>query len=753
MKTFFLILLAFCSLFVNAQTWAQKASLPPSQVGYYAASFSIGGKIYAGGGYWAGAPLNTFFEYDPATDTWAAKANMPNSLFAAAFFTINGKGYVVCGQDHTTTNVTVYMYDPVTNSWTQKNNFPGTARYNTIGFSLNGKGYVFGGFIGGSTVLNDMWEYDPTADSWTQKANAPGPGRDGPVAQIISNQAYIGMGCAVNGIPGYTDFYRFDPVANSYTQVASIPRRRAACAHFEIGGIGYFGLGQIDSGSITTVEDDFYKYDPVANSWTQINNFGGAMRGWVFSEVVAGKPYVGAGSYLQSNIFYNDLWTWDSCHSRVTLGNDTTLCTGNSLILKDTAANATFLWNTGANTSSISVTTGGAYWLEETSNGCHSRDTINIFFNSPPAAFSLGKDTALCNGNSLTLRDTASNVTFLWNTGATTSSISVNTGGVYWVEETQNGCHAKDTIAISFNSPPAAFSLGNDTFYCGNFTRTLSTGVAGTTWSTGGSGASISTSSPGLYWAQVANQCGTVRDSIVFGQTPVPIVDLGNDTSLCAGNQLVLDATTGNATYLWIDGSTGSALNVSTSGVYWVDVRVNGCDKRDSILVNYISAPHITGLAADTTICADSFLILNVYGSNLHYHWSNGDTTASIIVNQAQQYNVTVSNLCGMDSATENIQTRSCTCKVAIPTAFSPNNDGKNDGFGMLSNCPVQNYKMTIYNRWGQLIYASDNLGDRWDGTYKNQPQPVGVYVCYIQYTDPYTTERKSINGNVTLLR
>lgn len=64
---------------------------------------------------------------------------------------------------------------------------------------------------------------------------------------------------------------------------------------------------------------------------------------------------------------------------------------------------------------------------------------------------------------------------------------------------------------------------------------------------------------------------------------------------------------------------------------------------------------------------------------------------------------------------------------LKVPTAFSPNNDGLNDTFGVLSE-GLEFFEMTIYNRWGEVVFFSDKIGARWDGDYKGKPSPLGAY-------------------------
>jgi N-acetylneuraminic acid mutarotase len=165
---------------------------------------------------------------------------------------------------------------------------------------------MFGGFTGGSTVINEMWQYNDTTDTWTQMTSAPGPGRNNPAFLIINNKIYIGLGADNSAATTYSDFYFFNPDSNTYTQMAGIPLGRSCAANFTLGNTGYIGLGIT---SLNAYQNDFYTFNPTANAWTQIDTFGGIPRAHVFNEVVNGIPYVGCGDYA-SGLYKSDNWSY-----------------------------------------------------------------------------------------------------------------------------------------------------------------------------------------------------------------------------------------------------------------------------------------------------------------------------------------------------------------------------------------------------------------------------------------------------------
>lgn len=172
-------------------TWSVLAPFPALyRPGKSTASFVIGDKGYVTGGSNYPTPHKDLWEYNPATNQWTQKANIPGNL-AKAYgrgFTLNNKGYVVCGQVHhgTTagsidqqiTSRKLICYDPVTNSWSVKASFPGAARVCPSVFVIGGQAYVGPGaqtsnFFSEDTFFQDMYKYNTASDTWSPVASSP----------------------------------------------------------------------------------------------------------------------------------------------------------------------------------------------------------------------------------------------------------------------------------------------------------------------------------------------------------------------------------------------------------------------------------------------------------------------------------------------------------------------------------------------------------------------------------------------------
>ncbi len=197
-------------------------------------------------------------------------------------------------------------------------------------------------------------------------------------------------------------------------------------------------------------------------------------------------------------------------YPNINLGNDSTLCQGQSLILHGPAASS-YAWSNGAATPSLTVNNPGTYWLTAANGKCADRDSISITYNAYPHV-NVGNDSILCQGQSLVLNgSTASSYT--WSNGATTPSITVYNTGTYSLIAANGRCTDRDSVSIIFNDYPD-INFGNDTSLCFGQSLALMASASSYTWSNGSGNASITVSDPGTYWLMASNAPCTAHDSI-----------------------------------------------------------------------------------------------------------------------------------------------------------------------------------------------------------------------------------------------
>jgi N-acetylneuraminic acid mutarotase len=308
-----IIVLLFSFLYVNmvyatANTWTQKADFGGASTSGldFASGFSIGVKGYIGLGY-NGSDVTEFWKYDPTANTWTQVASFTGSARSGAVgFSIGTKGYVGLGASGTLITTyynDFYEYDSIANKWTAKTSFPGTKRGGAVGFSIGSKGYVGTGATSSSAFTTDFYEYDPTgnsgAGSWTSKTAFPGTARGGAVGFSIGTKGYVGLGGTSTSSSGLkTDFYQYDPSTNAWTSMTAFTgSARTNAVGFAIGSKGYVGTGGFPNttASSVTYTNDFYEYDPSANSWTAKLSFPATARYGAVGFSVGSRGYIGTG--------------------------------------------------------------------------------------------------------------------------------------------------------------------------------------------------------------------------------------------------------------------------------------------------------------------------------------------------------------------------------------------------------------------------------------------------------------------------
>ncbi|MGI8892044.1 MAG: gliding motility-associated C-terminal domain-containing protein [Bacteroidia bacterium] len=228
-----------------------------------------------------------------------------------------------------------------------------------------------------------------------------------------------------------------------------------------------------------------------------------------------------------------------------------------------------------------------------------------------------------------------------------------------------------------------------------------------------------------------------------FSQTSIcklnKILDLGPDTALCSATNFILGNKSSDVfdNYLWSTGETTATININEPGIYWLRVDYN-CGEdvlTDTIEINFHPAIEVN-IGEDLLECDSvTAVLIAPLCTGCDYTWSTGDTNSIITVNQPGDYWLTVTDSIGCTySDTINVEIVKCECHVYVPNAFTPNNDGKNEIFNPVFYCDMDDYHLTIFNRWGELIYNSENNLSGWNGKINGKPVATGVYIYRMEY-------------------
>jgi len=407
----------------------------------------------------------------------------------------------------------------------------------------------------------------------------------------------------------------------------------------------------------------------------------------------------------------------------ITASGPVDLCQGGSVILSAPAGYASYLWNSGQTSQSITVTTNGVYNVIVTDAfGCTSLPSadVTVTVNPIPATPVITASGPLnfCAGGSVTLSAPAGHASYLWSNGETTQSIMVTASGVFSVTVSDIfGCTSMPSVTVTVNvnpypATPVITAIGPTTF-CngGSVILSATSGFASYLWSNGATTQNITVTTSGVYTVVVSDAIGCTSQpsapvSVTVMQPPTPTIVANGATSFCDGGSVTLTAPAGYAAYLWSNGETTQMINVTVSGSYSVQVTdAMGCISNPSniIVVTVYSpaVPPIIVALGPTTICFGGNVTLSAPAGYASYTWSNGQTTRNIVVSTSGTYYVVVTDVNGCSSAASNSITVDV---VPVPTAIAGPN---------ATVCAGQNYTITgaSATNYSLLTWTSSGSG------------------------------------------
>lgn len=430
-------------------------------------------------------------------------------------------------------------------------------------------------------------------------------------------------------------------------------------------------------------------------------------------------------------------------------------------------------WNSGSNTSAtISIVNkntqvqGNDFALDDISFAqvFMKKDSVKITVEDP--LVNTTDNTTICKGGSVQLNTTGA-ATYSWSpvTGLSNPAIGnpVATPAVttryYVTGTTTNNCTAKDSIDITVNPSPSVVKSADTTICQGGTARLSANGGAGTTYSwTPAATLSNSTISnplatpsvPTTYYVTVTNSfsCST-KDSIKVDVRAPNNFTINPPVDVCLKKSVQLNATGGDL-YSWQPSATlnnGTLSNPTASPsattTYTVQIRDTLCGNNTSLstVVTVLSLPSIKASKSNDLDCIAFQSQLQATGGIL-YSWSPSGSLNNPSIQgplatptSTTQYTVTGTDGNGCTN------TDTVTVKVSntnnggylMPTAFTPNNDGINDCYGIKYWGLIQELDFSIYNRWGQLVFHTSDPSGCWDGTFKGIKQDGNVFIYMIK--------------------
>lgn len=325
------------------------------------------------------------------------------------------------------------------------------------------------------------------------------------------------------------------------------------------------------------------------------------------------------------------------------------------------------------------------------------------------------------------------------------------TPGLYIVTAFTRYCNRPDTLYYQLEilgNPELPFA---DTSICRGDSLRLQLPINWQyQWSTGDSTAAVTLGTAGVYHVTLNNGCFTATDSFQLRIVDPATASLPADTGFCAGDSVWVDPGPLAGSVIWSDGGSGARW-INQPGNFTLSM-TNACGtENQSISIGVYGAPPLA--LNDTSICEGRVLRIELpeYWET-DYQWQDGSTERLRNLSDSGLYIVNAVNPCGYSADSLRLELRDCNCRLYLPNAFSPNGDGINDQFNIISRCALREYELFIYDRWGQNIFRSTTITQGWDGSFKGEMLPVGAYAFVIRYA-PEGGNLRVEKGTLQLLR
>ncbi|MEN9686523.1 MAG: hypothetical protein RLZZ28_2309 [Bacteroidota bacterium] len=439
--------------------------------------------------------------------------------------------------------------------------------------------------------------------------------------------------------------------------------------------------------------------------------------------------------------------------------------------------NASYKYATsGARTISLSVSN---------TKGCTDSVQLNYLIGDKPVIQLPFRDTLICNIDSLPIPINSRGI-ISWTPNKNILFASTANPVVfpkdstrYYVSLNDNGCIATDSVMVNV-LPFIKVNLGLDTLICKTDSIRLHpiSDALSYRWKSSSGTAVGNIKNPfvqplvntAYYVTANLGKCED-KDTVLVKVAPYPIAIAGPDTAICFGNRLLLKSTIVGSSISW--SPAASLINEHTatptagpSKTTAYILRVTdtvGCNKAvyDTITVA-VSPPVKASAGNDTMAIPNQPMQLNASGG-VSYKWSpeiglSNPSIANPVAlldagTDSIKYKVRVSDANGCFADDEIIIRYNKTGPdIFVPTAFTPNADGKNDFLKPVTIGIAQLNYFRIYNRWGELVFSTTVMGKGWDGMYRSKPQPSNTYVFETEGID-YTGKIVFRKGTSVLIR
>jgi gliding motility-associated-like protein len=261
-------------------------------------------------------------------------------------------------------------------------------------------------------------------------------------------------------------------------------------------------------------------------------------------------------------------------------------------------------------------------------------------------------------------------------------------------------------------------------------------------WNTGDSTENIRVTNAGKYWRISEGDCVHRTDTIVVLDADT---NYNSRTIQADAFPVTISSSVPGGAYHWNTGSNTTAIDAQGPGIYWVTAK-----KYCGFVVDTF---HI--YCKEDTLRKDTLIYVSSFPVSL-YSTLPGERADSMLANSPGRYELFSREGCKSYLQSVHIVHRDEEDCIWVPSAFTPNGDGKNEQIGPVFSCYIlpEQYEFSVYNRFGERVFFSEAAGEKWDGSHKGRQQDVGAYYYMLRYSF-HSGIVKSIlrKGDISLIR
>ena len=365
--------------------------------------------------------------------------------------------------------------------------------------------------------------------------------------------------------------------------------------------------------------------------------------------------------------------------------------------------------------------TGGMHELLAESEGCQLVFTTDVeVLESPIIDWQEGYSA--CENESVLIDATLAGAEYVWQDMSTMSTYSSEESEqVSLLLTAENGCATELQSEIVVHPLPL-IHLPEQIDLCEGEVYTLDP-IEGEVveWNTGESSETLQVSNHGLYSVLVESPEGCLNsDTSLVVVSPAPSIESFMDAEICDGETYTLNLDLAPDWNYFINGDAllDASLELMNEGIYTVVVSSEdgACQDQSQFEISKIESPEFN-LPELLSFCQGDVFELQVDGLLEYTTFWNGEEQSIFQISSPGLYELRAENDCGVLMKEVEAFEEQCSCVVYTPNTFTPNNDGINDQFGVTLDCDLERYQLLIFNRWGQVVFNSIELGELWDGS------------------------------------